>query len=151
MVAVPNKISFEELVSNSADASAWKLTRLEKAALARLIENVVETVVEVGQYNGWWAIQSDSLNEGDWADLTLKLTQSLLTEGLVLPRLLAAAMTESFLCGDRKFGKADPPEDGILGQAIAEYMEKVSPVVRLRLHGDWPGIFFPTEAVSEAV
>jgi hypothetical protein len=138
-------IDRENPVAEVAGEFSWKLSKLEQVATASLVEDITAAVVSFGERIGWFSATREDVHDEDLRELDKAITRTLLLEGPVFPRLLAARRTESFLCGDRKCGEADPPEDGTLGQTIADYMQMVSPVERLRLYGEWPGIFFPKE------
>jgi hypothetical protein len=95
-----------------------RLNKVENLAVGDLIEDVRDAFKEVVPLD---------------ADQTTKVEALLLErfteEGPMLAKALAALFLERIRTGDKQAGEQDPPEDGMLGLVIDDYMGKVWPLV----------------------
>lgn len=95
------------------------LTPLEEHGLDRLVEWVTESVAEVLPHS-----------PEQRGELEAKIRDGLNYDGPMLAKLLGCWLLESNMTGDKNHSESDPPEDGLLGQAIDEYLARALPLVR---------------------
>ena len=69
------------------------------------------------------------LDAAQTAKVEARLRERFTDEGPMLAKALAALFLERIRTGDKQAGEQDPPEDGMLGLAIDDYMGKVWPLV----------------------